>query len=219
MNYIDFLNDPKVVEAYQKIDETNTEKFNHGMKHVKNVCNIMNDLCTLFNIEKEEKEALMIAAALHDIGIVEGRDNHAAKSRKYIEENFSDELQNNRYYNEILTAIESHSDIREGDTFFTQLLQAADKFDFTKNRLEDNYREKYEYIFTEEIESINFIYDETYFGIDIVMNEIDNFAEKFCNHHFFQKVIKLVSIIAKEQDRIPVIMKNGKIVKEVNFDI
>ena len=42
MNYIDYLNNEKVINAYKKIDGINDFHFNHGLKHVKNVCEIMN---------------------------------------------------------------------------------------------------------------------------------------------------------------------------------
>ena len=45
MNYIDILNNNKVIENYNKIDDINPYPFNHGLKHVKNVCKIMDKLC------------------------------------------------------------------------------------------------------------------------------------------------------------------------------
>ena len=45
MNYIDILNDSRVIERYNKNDEISKDIFNHGLKHIKNVCNIMNEIC------------------------------------------------------------------------------------------------------------------------------------------------------------------------------
>ena len=46
---------------YNDIDKINPFPFNHGLKHVKNVCNIMDKLTDILNIAGEEKEALLIA--------------------------------------------------------------------------------------------------------------------------------------------------------------
>ena len=42
MNYMDILNNNKVIENYDKLDIINPYSFNHSLKHIKNVCNIMN---------------------------------------------------------------------------------------------------------------------------------------------------------------------------------
>ena len=58
-----------------------------------------------------------------------------------------------------LRAIEVHDCIaKEDDSLFAQLLRFADKMDFSKDRLENNYREKYDYVFTERIDDVQYIY-------------------------------------------------------------
>ena len=94
MNYIDILNNSKVVENYNKIDEINPYPFSHGLKHVKNVCKIMDKLCSTLDITGEEKEALLIASALHDIGQVNGREEHGRKAKEFLMDNFELELKN-----------------------------------------------------------------------------------------------------------------------------
>ena len=74
MNYIDILNDKRVIENYQKVDDINPYPFNHGLKHVKNVCKLMDRLCATLGIDGSEKEALLIAAAIHDVGQSDGRN-------------------------------------------------------------------------------------------------------------------------------------------------
>ena len=108
MNYIDILNDSRVIEQYGKIDIVNPYPFNHGLKHVTNVCNIMNKLCSVLNIVGEEKEALLVACALHDIGQVDGREEHGKKAMIFTMNTFENELKNNMYYSDILKAIEIH---------------------------------------------------------------------------------------------------------------
>lgn len=219
MNYIDILNDSRVIERYNKNDEISKDIFNHGLKHIKNVCNIMNEICDVLKIEPDVKDALMIAAALHDIGLPEGRENHGKKAVQYITNNINDLIDDNKYYNEILTAISCHSDVDGADdTLFTVLLQFSDKVDFSKNRLENNYREKFDYFFTEAVEAVNFIYDDINFGIDIITNGCDDFEDKYLSLEFFSKVTLVVKCLAKKLNRAPVVKNNGVVMSRVNFN-
>ena len=209
MNYIDFLNNKNVIEHYKKIDMMNPFPFNHGLKHVKNVCKIMDRLCSTLKIMNEEKDALLIASALHDVGQVNGREEHGKKSKEYVIENFESELKNDPFYNDILEAIEKHSDqgIIE-NSLFTILLQFCDKMDFSKERLEDNYRERFGYLCYENIDDVDFIYNDEYFGINIVTSNADNFVETFLCEDFSKKVINAVKILAKKLNKKPVVLNN-----------
>lgn len=217
MIYTDFLNNYRVVENYNEIDRINPFPFNHGLKHVKNVCNIMNKLCDTLEIIGEEKEALLIAAALHDVGQVKGREEHGRKSKEFVIENFEAELRNHPYYNEILEAIEKHSDsfVIE-NSLFTILLQFCDKMDFSKDRLEDNYKEKFRYYCYENIDSVGFICNDECFGINITTSNIDNFASCFLNEDFSKKVINAVKNLAKKLNKKPVVLNNGEAINIEN---
>ena len=143
---MDILNNDLVIENYGKIDEINPFPFNHGLKHVKNVCEIMNRLCEVLNIDGEKKEALLIASALHDIGQVDGREEHGKKAKEFLIKNFGSELKDNKYYEEILNSIEYHDNPCSIDfPLFTLLVQFCDKMDFSKDRLESNYRDRFRY--------------------------------------------------------------------------
>lgn len=211
MNYTDILNDSKVKNLYNEVDKFNKEPFSHGMKHIMNVCNIMNDLCNTLNIDNDMKEALLLAASLHDIGQVEGNEGHGTKTVQFIKDNFNKELEKNKYYNDILNAIELHSnDSKESDSLFTVLLQAADKFDFTRDRLEDNYRDKYDYFFTEEIIRLEYIYDDEYFGINIITTDKPDFEELFFGLKFFHRVINIINVLSSKLNKKPIIKHNNK---------
>ena len=145
-SYIDILNNDKVIENYNKIDAINPYPFNHGLKHVKNVCSIMDKLCDKLNITWEEKDSLLIACALHDIGQVDGREEHWKKAKLFTITHFENELKDLKYYNDILEAIENHDNVCDvNNPLFWILVQFCDKMDFSKDRLEDNYREKFRY--------------------------------------------------------------------------
>ena len=213
-NYIDILSNDKVIENYNKIDSVNSYPFNHWLKHVRNVCDIMKRLCDKLNIVGDERESLLIACALHDIWQVDGREEHGKKAKLFTINNFEKDLKDLKYYNDILDAIENHDNVCSIDfPLFTILVQFCDKMDFSKDRLEDNYREKFRYYCYEEINKIDFLLDEDYFGIDIISNEVDNFVEMFLNENFPKKVINAVNVLAAKLDKKPVIKNNGKVIE------
>ena len=162
---IDILNDKKIAAFYHEVDKQNKVPFSHGHKHVRNVYHIMEKLCDAFHISNMEREALLIAAALHDVGQVTGRDNHGFKSMEFSREyllQYKDEL--GEYYDLILLAIEHHSskDDMQEYPLFVQMLRFADKMDFTSERLEDNYRDRFDYFISEDISDVNFSYGDTF---------------------------------------------------------
>ena len=210
MNYIDILNNPKVIENYNKIDEINPYPFNHGLRHVKNVCKIMDNLCDTLNISGEEKEALLIAAALHDIGQVDGREEHGKKAADFLIDNFEEQLKNNSYYDDMISAISCHDYHSTTDyPLFTILVQFCDKMDFSKERLEYNYRDKFRYYCWEDVTEVRFIYDDNNFGINIITPNLFNFEELFLQENFSTKIINVVKVLADKLDRNPIFLNNG----------
>lgn len=214
MNYIDILNNSKVIENYNKIDKINPYPFNHGLKHVKNVCKKMEELCDVLNINGEKKEALLIASAIHDIGQVDGREQHGKKAKNFLIENFDNDLKTLEYYNDILTAIEQHdNNCIVDNSLFTILVQFCDKMDFSKDRLEDNYREKFRYYYYEDVIKVNFIFDNDTFGINIITENIDNFDELFSKENFSRKIVNAVEVLAQKLERKPLLLNNNKPIK------
>ena len=211
MNYKEILKNRCVQEQYNEIDKINPFPFNHGLKHVQNVCKIMEKLCNVLKINGEKKEALLIACALHDIGQVDGREKHGLKAKEFTIRLFSSEIEKNPFALDILDSIEKHDDLCSIDkSLFCILVQFCDKMDFSKERLENNYREKFRYYCYEDILKINFIYDMKEFGIDIVTNDIHEFESKFLSENFSKKVINAVEILATKLNCNPFIMVNGK---------
>lgn len=217
MNYIDVLNDKKVIDCYNKIDEVNQYPFNHGLKHIKNVCKIMDKLTDSLGIDGEEKGALLIACSLHDIGQVDGRKCHGKKAKQFVIDNYSDVLGNNKYYKDILFAIEIHDyDGNPEESLFSVLVKFCDKMDFTKDRLEDDYMERFGYCCFQEISDINFINDDTYFGIDIITDDVDTFEDDFFSYEFTGKVFNCVDLLALKLNKDSIVKHNGK---EISYAI
>jgi len=217
IGYRDILNSEKLIENYHNIDAINPYPFNHGLKHINNVCKIMDKLCNKLYIVWEEKEALLIACALHDVGQVDGREEHGKKAKLFTIKYFESELKNYEYYDDILEAIEKHDDGCDvNNSLFSTLVQFCDKMDFSKDRLEDNYREKFRYYCYEDINKIDFIFTETDFGIDIITNNVANFKDMFLSENFPKKVINAVHVLAIKLGKKPIITHNGKVMLRSN---
>lgn len=217
LNYIDILNDNQVIKNYNRIDEINPYVFNHWLKHVKNVCDIMDRLCDKLGIVWEEKEALLIACAFHDVGQVDGVEEHGKKAKLFIINNFEEQLKNLKYYNDILEAIERHSELDNlNSSIFCVLLQFCDKMDFSRDRLEDNYRERFRYYCCEDIERIDFILDDNNFGIDIISNDIPNFKQVFLKENFPKRAIKTLTVLSSKLNKEPIIKNNWNVILDSN---
>ena len=214
MNYIDILNNNNVIDSYKKIDEVNLSIFNHGLKHIKNVCKYMDKLTDILGIDKIEKDALLITCALHDIGQVDGVNNHGRRSKNYIINNFESQLKDNPFYNDILFSVETHDfDCNMEENIFSLLVKFCDKMDFTKDRLVDNYNG---YCCFEDVLDINFINTDEYFGIDIFANEVDDFEDSFFKHEFTTKIFNCVDVLATKLNKNSIVRCNGR---EISYEL
>lgn len=219
-NYKDVLNNKTIKEEYQKTDSVNPYPFNHGLQHINNVCNIMDKLTDVLGIKGEEKEALLIACAIHDVGQSTGREHHGLKARKIAEQLFDNELRKNSFYSDMLSAIENHDNKCSIDyPLFTILVQFSDKMDFTKKRLEKDYKEKFGYRVFEDFNDIEFIYNSEYFGINILSNNVEDIVLKFYRENFTPKIINAVKVLATKLNLKPIIKINNNDISLNNYII
>lgn len=142
MNLQDIFCNQSIVDEYHKIDKNNAVPFNHGLKHVQNVVKIMQKLTDAVGITGDDQADLLIAAFLHDVGQADGRNEHGPKGAKIAQTVLCD-ISDDRL-SKILDGIELHDQIENQDdlTLFTNLLSFADKMDFTRDRLDNNWEER-----------------------------------------------------------------------------
>ena len=220
LNYKDILNNKEIIEEYRKIDSINPYPFNHGLRHINNVCNIMDRLTDTLGFDGEKKEALLIACAIHDVGQATGRENHGLKAIKFALKLFDNELRKNSFYDDILSAVEDHDNKCSIDyPLFTILVQFADKMDFTSGRLERDYKERFGYRVFEDFNGIEFIYDSKYFGINILSNNVDDVDLKFYDQNFTPKIINAVKVLATKLNLKPIIKINNDEIALNNYII
>lgn len=170
------LKDKDVLNAFAMIDGTNKYVSSHGIKHVYGCLEIARKLGSLFNLDEREQLLFEVSLVLHDIGQIEGRKNHAINSvgfaKSYLpKQNEFSELELQTIYD----AIETHDDYGDYSRLETKiawLVNLADKLDFSKTRVDDGYREKFDYSDSEDIERLDFYLNENVFKI--VIRKIDN---------------------------------------------
>ena len=166
MNYMDILNSDYFKKTYATIEELKKDfPVNHGFIHVYNVINNAKRLAQTFHLNEHQKELLLLAASLHDIGYLNGRDDHAYNGSILAIKILKEWGYNDKDTQSISIAIANHGGKKKEDylDIISMCLIIADKLDFINTRY-DTTRLKEDYLTT-------FPYiKETY--IDYLENEI-----------------------------------------------
>ena len=132
------FNDKKIRSIYNQIDENenNNDKIwaHHNWNHVVNVMNITNKILTDLNYDEDTIESAKLAAILHDIGAIDGKENHAYKSYKFAEQYFDENNIKFAKRDMVLEAIKNHSDGFDSDNVIQLALILADKIELKSTR-------------------------------------------------------------------------------------
>ena len=199
MNYIDIINSNYFKETYSKIEEIKKDfPVNHGFVHVFNVIENAKRVAGTFNLNEKQKELLLIACTLHDIGYLEGREDHALNGG-IIAEKY---LKNNNFNKEdihiICNAIKNHGGKKEEDFVepVSMCLAIADKLDFIgkrydKTRLKEAYLEIFPNILDAVLEYEN---DEIILKI-IINNEFS--ISLFEESNYYNKLTNFLTLLSK----------------------
>lgn len=131
------LNNKEIIDIYEQI--ANAEKVNgwasHSMPHIRNVMNMSEYLLRKLNYSNETIRNAKIAAFLHDIGCIGGKEDHASRGYEMAKEFFKKnniKLENEK---EILDAIKNHSNGYDSNNIITRTLLISDKLDIAKDRV------------------------------------------------------------------------------------
>lgn len=113
----------------------------HGIGHITRVMNYVETILTGINCDEHTVELGKIAAYLHDIGAIMGKEGHAKRSAEFVN-NYLTKLNMNEEDKElIVNAIKYHS--KGSETKIGAALTFADKIDMQKSRMirfiEGNY--------------------------------------------------------------------------------
>lgn len=167
----ELLNDETVLKIYSEIDRVCPFSSSHGIRHINNTIELAEKLENLFNLSNRDRLLIETSLVLHDIGQIDGRNEHGKRSKEFAklflpQKNVFSEKELKTIY----SAIEYHdectnlSKLKTNISWFVNLI---DKLDFSKNRLEENYKEKYKYSVYEDVDHLDFKFDNKSFQIDI----------------------------------------------------
>ena len=145
MNYKEILESEYFIETYSKIEELKKDFYvNHGFIHISGVIDNAQYLADIFGLNAKQKELLLIASALHDIGYLKGREGHAKNGGILVREYLNGKMPEEDI-DVVVNAVSSHGGKREEDFKcpVSMCLILADKLDFTKGRYKDDGKEHY----------------------------------------------------------------------------
>ncbi|MGL5693435.1 MAG: HD domain-containing protein [Peptostreptococcaceae bacterium] len=132
------LEDEIIVNTYDKISEfENIDKgwAHHNLEHVINVANMVEVLLRQLDYDEQFVEEAKIAAILHDVGALEGKDNHSERSYCFAKGYFEKNNMELEYEELILDAIKTHSDGFDSDNIIALVLILSDKLDIKFTRV------------------------------------------------------------------------------------
>lgn len=221
MTYKDIINDSTINNLYMKIKKESSKYKDHSIKHRDNVIFYCKKLIDLFEIPKEKANQILIAASLHDIGRSENNKDikHAILSSIFAKNYLKDKLPEQEI-DTICKMIELHSGIKER-TLYQEILFFADKMDFTKNRLQDNYQEKLGKVsIMESINELLFEKENDYFILKILTNKTKNIEDLYEEMNKYKKYLEYyVSSIAEKNNLKYKIYWDEKLMYEGNKKI
>lgn len=202
--FLKIYNDESIKLIYDKIQSIEEDALwaHHDIVHVNNVINMTEKILKDLNCDGEIIENAKIAAYMHDIGALQGKQNHAHRSYEFAKKYFEENNIDLKYKTEVLEAIKNHSDGFDTDNIIQSALILADKIDIkstrpTKLGLRVKGMRQMQYIDDIELKinsstiSINFICDsninkqelEQYYFMKKVGNSIKSFAQNFRLEH------------------------------------
>lgn len=139
--YEKILKDPQIVGAYETIrqnESVNPKAMGtHDMTHITRVTENAVKVATLIGLAEHEIYEIKIAALLHDIGCVYGREGHALRGAEWVGEYFEregiDKVIGAEAVERITFAIANHG--KGADDLGALVLTLADKMDVVAERL------------------------------------------------------------------------------------
>lgn len=210
--YQKILNDNSIKSLYSEIEITEDREKSwayHNFAHVLNVINIVEKILLSIDCDQELISKAKIACLLHDVGALQGKNNHAYRSYEYAQNYFKNNNVTFDGIEDVLEAIKIHSDGFDTENLIALALILADKLDIKKSRISKEGMKivgNREYAHIEDIIisinnrclSINFVTDG-----NINMKEVNEF-------YFTKKVFKAIESFSKKANlNFVVLMDNN----------
>ncbi len=199
------INDKVIIEIYNKIEVfENIDKglAHHNMQHVMNVAELMDKILTKLNYDEDFIEEAKISAILHDVGAIEGKDNHALRSYKFAQTYLKEKVIVLRNKDLVLDAIKIHSDGFDSQNIIALTLILSDKLDIKYTRLA---KEGYNVKGIRELQYIKEILvdiDNKELIIRFICDDKIN-RKDLEGFYFISKVFSSISAFSNRMDLIP----------------
>ena len=190
----------EILNIYKQIEDREIKGGGwafHNYEHVKNVSKLTEKILTDLNFDENTIYKCKIACLLHDVGAIQGKEEHAQRSYVYAKNLFED---NNWIFEDsedVLDAIKNHSAGFETDKIITLSIILADKLDIKKTRISEEGKKikgnrQYQHIEDIDINihdkelTINFITDG-----NMIMKEVNDY-------YFTAKVFKAIEAFSNK---------------------
>ena len=138
--YEKIYNDQSIRKIYTDIEKReiiNKDQAFHNFEHITNVANMVKKILSELNVNEEIIYKAEIASILHDVGALEGKENHAYRSYEFAKKYFKDNKINFEGMDLVTEAIKIHSDGFETENIIALSLILSDKLDVKKNRISE----------------------------------------------------------------------------------
>ena len=136
--YNELLKDNSIKKIYDSIEEreiANKEWAFHNYDHVMSVTKLVESILSSLNYDKEFIAKAKIACLFHDVGALNGKENHAYRSFEYAKKYFEEHNISFDGMDDVLEAIRIHSDGFDSNNIIALSLILSDKLDVKKTRI------------------------------------------------------------------------------------
>ena len=205
-------NDQEIIEIYEKISQ-NEEKekggAHHDIRHVLNVANLVEKLLRDLKYDDEFIEEAKIAAILHDVGCIDGKEGHPERSFSFSKEYIERKNINLKYKEDVLEAIKNHSSGFDTNNIITLTLILSDKLDVKYTRITSAGRNivgNRQFLHIQDIKLeikddiliVNFITDNNF---DLIELE---------EYYFIEKIFKAIKAFSDKMNFTPKVLLDEK---------
>lgn len=191
----------------------------HGIGHITRVMNYVETILTGINCDEHTIELGKIAAYLHDIGAIMGKEGHAERSAEFVN-NYLTKINMDEEDKElIVNAIKNHS--KGSETIIGAALTFADKIDMQKSRMMRFIEGNYFHDNIKHMLDVQLIVDENNIIVNIITDgmfdynslkeyskmitkpiEMSKYLNRNCIFQIDNKEIDLYSIVTKNSKQL-----------------
>ena len=190
----------EIIDLYKRIEESENNSGGwafHNYEHVKNVSTTAEKILKDLNYDESTIYKCKIACLLHDVGALQGKEEHAERSFEYTKKLFEE---NNWIFDgseSVLEAIKKHSDGFETSNIITLAIIFADKLDIKKTRISEEGKKVEGNRQYSHIDDIVININDNTLTINFITDGKIN-IEEINNYYFTNKVFKAIASFSKK---------------------